>query len=132
MTRGNFISATAKKQRGVIPYRDPTPSIPKFKRDDSREFARLRLALDNILPGKAMEEFKYQVFCDRLKLADALAPLIKHYGQPQQLSLQQIAELIEEPTIRAGDTAGFRRFPLRVQALVRMLEQLGEDGCMEL
>lgn len=32
-------------------YRGPTPSIPKFTRDDPREFARLRLALDNILPA---------------------------------------------------------------------------------
>lgn len=130
-------------------YRGPTPSIPKFTRDDPREFARLKLALENILPADATERFKYQVLCDHLKFEEALliadsysnspypytdtmASLIKHYGQPHQLSLQRIAELMEEPTIRAGDTAGFRRFALRVRALVGMLQQLGVDGHIEL
>ncbi|KAJ8366331.1 hypothetical protein AAFF_G00361240 [Aldrovandia affinis] len=61
-----------------------------------------------------------------------MASLIQTYGQPHQLSLQRIAELMEEPTIRSGDTAGFRKFALRVRALVGMLEQLGEDGRIEL
>ncbi|XP_035990493.1 uncharacterized protein LOC118562319 [Fundulus heteroclitus] len=61
-----------------------------------------------------------------------MASLTKHYGQPHQLSLQRIAELMEEPAIRAGDTVAFRRFALRVRALVGMLEQLGEDGRIEL
>lgn len=130
-------------------YRGPTPSIPKFTRDDPREFARLRLALDNILPADATERFKYQVLCDHLKFEEALliadsysnslfpytdtmASLTKHYGQPHQLSLQRIAELMEEPVIRAGDTVAFRKFALRVRALVGMLEQLGEDGRIEL
>lgn len=130
-------------------YRGPTPSISKFTRDDPREFARLRLALDNILPSDTTEWFKYQVLCDHLKFEEALliadsysnslcpysdtmASLIKHYGQPHQLSLQWIAELMEEPSIRAGDTAEFRRFALRVRALVGMLEQLGEDRRIEL
>lgn len=96
-----------------------------------------------------MEMFKYQVLCDHLKFEEALliadsysnssfpysdtmASLTKHYGQPHQLSLQRIAELMEEPAIRAGDTVAFRRFALRVRALVGMLEQLGEDGLIEL
>lgn len=130
-------------------YRGPAPSIPKFTRDDPREFARLRLALDNILPADATERFKYQVLCDHLKFEEALliadsyshslypysdtmASLIRQYGQPHQLSLQRIAELMEEPSIQTGDTTGFRRFALRVRALVGMLEQLGEDGRIEL
>lgn len=130
-------------------YRGPTPSIPKFTRGDPREFSRLKLALDNILPADATEMFKYQVLCDHLKFEEALliadsysnslfpysdtmASLTKHYGQPHQLSLRRIAELMEEPTIRAGDTVAFRRFALRVRALVGMLEQLGEDGRIEL
>lgn len=73
--------------------------IPKFTRDDPREFARLRLALDNILPTNAPERFEYQVLCNRLKFKEALliadsycnslypysdtmALLMKHYGQP--------------------------------------------------
>lgn len=39
---------------------------------------------------------------------------------------------MDEPSIRPGDTTGFRRFALRVRALVGMLEQLGEDGHIEL
>ncbi len=130
-------------------YRGPAPSIPKFTRGDPREFSRLKLALDNILPADATEMFKYQVLCDHLKFEEALliadsysnslfpysdtmASLTKHYGQPHQLSLQRIAELMEEPAIRAGDTVAFRRFALRVRALVGMLEQLGEDGRIEL
>lgn len=64
--------------------------------------------------------------------SDTMASLTKHCGQPHQLSVQRIAELMEEPAIRAGDTATFRRFALRVRALVGMLEQLGEDGRTEL
>uniref|UniRef100_A0AAV2J0I3 Uncharacterized protein n=1 Tax=Knipowitschia caucasica TaxID=637954 RepID=A0AAV2J0I3_KNICA len=61
-----------------------------------------------------------------------MASLIKHFGQPHHLSLQRIAELMDEPNIRSGDTAGFRKFALRVRALVGMLEQLGQDGHIEL
>lgn len=39
---------------------------------------------------------------------------------------------MDEPNIRSSDTAGFRKFALRVRALVGMLEQLGEDGRVEL
>ncbi|XP_027861387.1 uncharacterized protein LOC114137071 [Xiphophorus couchianus] len=130
-------------------YRGPLPSIPEFTKDDPRQFARLRLALDNILPADATERFKYQVLCDHLKFEEALliadsysnslrpysdmmASLTKHYGQPHQLSLQRIAELMDEPNIRTSDTTGFRRFALRLRALVGMLEQLGEDGHIEL
>lgn len=130
-------------------YRGPKPSIPEFTRADPRQFARLRLALDNILPTDATERFKYQMLCDHLRFEEALliadsysnslcpftdtmTSLIKHYGQPHHLSLQRIAELMDEPNIRSSDTAGFRKFALRVRALVGMLEQLGEDGRIEL
>lgn len=39
---------------------------------------------------------------------------------------------MEEPAIRVGDTVAFRWFVLRVRALVGMLEQLGEEGHIEL
>lgn len=130
-------------------YRGPSPSIPEFTKGDPRQFARLRLALGNILPFDATERFKYQVLCDHLKFEEALliadsysnsphpysdtmASLTKHYGQPHQLSLQRITKLMDEPSICPGDTTGFRRFALRVRALVSMLEQLGEDGHIEL
>uniref|UniRef100_A0AAV2IS96 Peptidase aspartic putative domain-containing protein n=1 Tax=Knipowitschia caucasica TaxID=637954 RepID=A0AAV2IS96_KNICA len=52
-----------------------------------------------------------------------MASLIKHFGQPHHLSLQRIAELMDEPNIRSGDTAGFRKFALRVRALTKKLPQ---------
>jgi len=118
----------------------PKPSIPEFTRADPRQFAQLRLALDNILPADATERFKYQVLCDQLRFEEALliadtdtmTSLIKQYGQPHHLSLQRIAELMDEPNIHSSDTEGFRKFALRVRALVGMLEQLGGDGRAEL
>jgi len=131
-------------------YRGPKPSIPEFTRADPRQFAQLRLAFDNnILPADATERFKYQVLCDQLRFEEALliadsytnslrpytdtmTSLIKQYGQPHHLSLQRIAELMDEPNIHSSDMEGFRKFALRVRALVGMLEQLGGDGRAEL
>ncbi|KAF7648842.1 hypothetical protein LDENG_00150760 [Lucifuga dentata] len=61
-----------------------------------------------------------------------MASLIQHYGQPHQLALRQIAEVLDGPAMKSGDTIGFRKFALRVRALVGMLQQLGEDGHIEL
>lgn len=63
--------------------------------------------------------------------SDTMASLTKHCGQPHQLSLQSIVELMEEPAIQAGDTVAFRRFAL-IPALIGMQEQLSEDGRIEL
>ncbi|XP_073769332.1 uncharacterized protein [Danio rerio] len=130
-------------------YRGPKPSIPDFTCDDPREFARLRISLENILPPDATERFKYQILVDHLKFeeplliadsysnsffpySDTMASLIQHYGQPHQLALRRIAELMDGPTIRSGDSVGFRKFALRVRALVGMLEQLEQEGRVEL
>ncbi|XP_042577061.1 uncharacterized protein LOC109062181 [Cyprinus carpio] len=53
-------------------YRGPAPSIPNFVKPDPREFSRLRIALENILPADATERFKYQILIDHLKLEEAL------------------------------------------------------------
>lgn len=130
-------------------YRGPKPTIPMFTKEDSREFTRLKMALENILPENATERFKYQVLLDHLKFEEALliadsysnslypyrdtmASLTSHYGQPHQLALQRIAEVMDGPTIRSGDTASFKKFALHVRALVGMLDQLGEEGTIEL
>ncbi|KAL2093214.1 hypothetical protein ACEWY4_010526 [Coilia grayii] len=130
-------------------YRGPKPNIPDFKRGDPREFARLKLSLENLLPTDATERFKYQILIDHLKFEDALliadsytnspqpytdtmASLIEHYGQPHQLALRRIADLMEAPNIRSHDAAAFKRFALRVRALVGMLDQLGDTGQTEL
>lgn len=130
-------------------YRGPQPSLPKFTKEDPREFARLKIALENILPEDATERFKYQVLIDHLKFEEALliadsysnsrypyrdtmASLTSHYGRPHQLALQRIADLMDGPTIRSGDTASFKKFALHIRVLVGMLDQLGEEGHIEL
>ncbi|KAK7889113.1 hypothetical protein WMY93_024673 [Mugilogobius chulae] len=130
-------------------YRGPTPTIPNFCRPNPREFARLRIALDNLLPSDATERFKFQILVDHLKLEEALlvadsysnsdypfsdtmAALNQQYGQPHQLALQRIAELMDGPNIQSGDIKSFRLFALNVRSLVSMLEQLGLKGQVEL
>ena len=130
-------------------YRGPKPKIPDFSKGDPREFARLKTSLDNLLPPDATERFKYQILVDHLKFEEALliadsytnsatpytdtmASLTEHYGQPHQLALRRIADLMEAPSIRSHDTAAFKSFALRVRALVGMLDQLGQKGRIEL
>ncbi|XP_073764219.1 uncharacterized protein [Danio rerio] len=132
-----------------VQYRGPTPTIPDFIHDDPREFNRLKLALDNVLPEDASESFKFQILMDHLKLEDALLiadsyshgpspfsdtmrALIDMYGQPHQLALQRISSLMDGPNIRSGDVRAFKGFALRVRALVGMLNQLGSPGWTEL
>ncbi len=57
-----------------------------------------------------------------------MAALDQQYGQPHQLALQQIAELMDGPSIASGDQKAFRIFALKVRSLVGMLEQLGRKG----
>lgn len=54
------------------------------------------------------------------------------YGQPQQLALKRISNLMDGPNIRTGDTRAFKSFALKVRALVGMLHQLGREGYSEL
>ncbi len=130
-------------------YRGPAPTIPFLTAPDTREFSRLRIALENILPEDATEQFKYQILTDHLKLEEALLvadsysnsrfpftntmkALNKMYGQPHHLALQRIAELMDGPNIRSGEVKAFRMFGLQVRSLVSMLEQLGQKGSVEL
>ncbi|KAG7497028.1 hypothetical protein JOB18_030229 [Solea senegalensis] len=130
-------------------YRGPTPTIPYFVNEDPREFTRLKIALDNLLPRDATQQFKYQILLDHLKLEEALLiadsycsspypysdtmyALNEQYGQPHQLALKRIAQLMDEPNIKSGDTKSFRKFALKVRALVGMLNQLGDIGQTEL
>lgn len=53
-------------------YRDPKPTIPDFTSEDPRQFARLKLSLENILPDDATECFKYQILVEHLKFEEAL------------------------------------------------------------
>ncbi|RXN39635.1 guanine nucleotide-binding subunit alpha-12 isoform X2 [Labeo rohita] len=140
--------------RPVIPpsetvYRGPPPTIPKFTRPDPSEFARLRIALENLLPPDGTELFKYQILVDHLKLenakmiadanlnsptpfTDTMSALREKYGQPHQLALRRIASVLDSPDVRRGDIPAFQRFALQVQSLVGLLRTLGHDGELEL
>ncbi len=130
-------------------YRGSTPTIPHFSHDDPQEFARLKLALDNVLHDDASESFKFQILLEHLKLEDALhvADYYSHshtpfsdtmraltdmYGQPHQLALQRITNRMDGPNIRSRDVNSFKGFALHVQALVGMLNELGIPGWTEL
>ncbi len=63
---------------------------------------------------------------------DTMQALIRMYGQPHKLVLQNIAEVMDGPNIRTGDVKAFKLFALRVRSLVSMLEQLGPKGTVEL
>ena len=145
----HFSHQTHQPRSQEATYRGPKPNIPSFKDDDPRQFAHLKLALDNLLPSDATEHFKYQILVDHLKLEDALliadsysnsnypytrtmAALTELYGQPHKLALQRITEVLAEPQVKSGDTRGFRLFALKVRALVGMLDQLGTKGKTEL
>ncbi|XP_061733574.1 uncharacterized protein LOC133536902 isoform X1 [Nerophis ophidion] len=58
--------------------------------------------------------------------------LTEMYGEPQQLALKKISELMDGPNIRTGDIKAFKSFALQVRALVGMLHQLGGQGWTEL
>lgn len=133
----------------VSMYKGPTPTIPDLVHPNPREFSRLKIALENTLPANATEMFKFQILTDHLKLEEALliadsychsqypftrtmAALDQQYGQPHQLALQRIAELMDGPNINSGDIKAFRMFALKVRSLVGMLTQLGSKGTNEL
>ncbi|XP_032434006.1 uncharacterized protein LOC116729480 [Xiphophorus hellerii] len=130
-------------------YRGPKPTIPKFLHSDPTEFARLRMALENLLPRNATELFKYQILVDHLKFdearliadaylnspkpyTDTMAALHDKFGQPHQLALRKIASVLDGPEIRRGDIVAFQRFSLQVQSLVGLLQTLGLEGEVEL
>ncbi|XP_042610577.1 uncharacterized protein LOC109111550 [Cyprinus carpio] len=117
-------------------YRGPKPTIPSLTAVDPRQFSRLRMALENLLPADASERFKYQILTDHLELEEALLvadsycnsvrpytdtmqALVKMYGQPHRLVLRSIAEVLEGPNLKPGDVKAFKLFALRVRSLIR-------------
>lgn len=118
-------------------YRGPKPSIPQMSSPDPLEFARLRMALENLLPSDATELFKYQILIDHLKLEEALLiadsycnsrhtytdtmqALTRMYGQPHKLVRHHITEVMDGPNISTGNERNFRLFALHVRSLVSM------------
>ncbi|KAL6469323.1 hypothetical protein MHYP_G00228470 [Metynnis hypsauchen] len=130
-------------------YRGPQPTIPYFRNKDPSEFARLKMALDNLLPPDSTELFKYQVLVDHLKIeeacliadsylhsstpyTDTILALHERFGQPHQIALQRIAHIMDLPDVQDGHPSAFEKFSLQVQSLVGMLRTLGPEGSVEL
>lgn len=126
-------------------YRGPTPMI----HPNPREFARLKIALENILPVDTTECFKFHILLEHLKLEEAqviaesysnsrhpytntMDALNQQYGQPHQLVLHCIVELIKGLRINTRDIKTFQMYALRARSLVGMLRQLGKPGKVEL
>ncbi|CAI5636866.1 unnamed protein product [Oreochromis niloticus] len=130
VTSGHCNNPSAPLSAELV-YRGPNPTIPRFIHPDPSEFARLRMALENLLPPpNATELFKYQILVDHLKLdearliadaylnsskpyTDTMAALHDKFGQPHQLALRKIASVLDGPEIRRGDTVAFQRFSLQ-------------------
>uniref|UniRef100_A0AAV2M4F2 Uncharacterized protein n=1 Tax=Knipowitschia caucasica TaxID=637954 RepID=A0AAV2M4F2_KNICA len=126
-------------------YRGPKPTIPCLTAPNPREFSRMKVALENLLPEDATERYKYQILTDHLKCeeaslvadsycnsmqpyTDTMQALTKMYGQPHKLAVQRIAELMDAPNIRSGDVSSFRLFALTVRSLVGMYSSWGREA----
>ncbi|CAI5677376.1 unnamed protein product [Oreochromis niloticus] len=117
-------------------YYGPRPMTPNFSSRDPSEFAKLKMALGNLLPEDATELFKYQVLVDHLHLeearliadaylnsttpfTDTMEALNDKFGQPHQIVLRHIAAMMDSPDIRRGDVSAFERFALQIQPRTR-------------
>lgn len=129
----------------------PQPKIPDFVNDNEREFANLKLALDNLFESHAEldEKYKYHILLEHLKLPEAqmigqscrhhlypysatMQALQLKYGQPHQLAQSKIAAILIAPEVKPNDARSFQSFPLHVHLLVSMLLSLEGPRGMEL
>lgn len=130
------VSYQAQPPMPELVYRGPKPTIPKLSQPGTSEYARLRLALENLLPADSTELFKYQILVDHLRLArliadaylnsstpytDTMRALHDKFSQLHQLALKKIASVLEVLEIRHGDFAAFQRFALQIQSPVGLL-----------
>ncbi|KAL1267690.1 hypothetical protein QQF64_033053 [Cirrhinus molitorella] len=132
-------------------YSPPKPKIPDFTSDSEREFANMKLALDNLLEPypELTEKYKYHVLLEHLKLPEAqmigqscrhhpypysaaMQALQLQYGQPHQLAQSEIASILTSPDVKRNDNHSFQSFALRVHLLVSMLLSLEGARGMEL
>ncbi len=123
----------------------PKPQIPDFTTDSEKEFANLKLALDNLLEPypELTEKYKYHVLLEHLKLPEAqmigqscrhdpfpytvaMQALQLQCGQLHQLARSEIATILTTPDVKSGDARTFQSFALRVHLLVSML--LSSEG----
>ncbi|KAL3976382.1 hypothetical protein ACER0C_022268 [Sarotherodon galilaeus] len=130
-------------------YKLEGPSFPDLTREDEIQYRLLQMALTNLLDPHETEHLKYHVLLDHLKVdqakrlaisfsyapdpyTQAIKALDERYGQPRQLALKELRNILELPPIRAGDGRTLDNFALRVQALVGLLSTIGDQGRTEL
>lgn len=130
-------------------YHRLTTRIPPLTSPDPRQFTRMQIALENVLPEDATERFKFQILTNHLKCEEALLVvnlftsssqpyteamkmLTNMYGQPDRTVIRQIRALVNGPDIQAGDKHAFLIFVHRVRSMVEMLKQQGSRGPDEL
>lgn len=63
---------------------------------------------------------------------EALKALDERYGQPRQLALRELKNIMALPPVRPGDGHGLDAFALRVQALIGLLRTMAGQGNAEL
>jgi len=149
-------SSHHQEQRSVAPppgrthvYKLEGPSFPNLTREDEMQYRMLRMALSNLLDPNETEHFKYHVLLDHLKVdqakrlalafsyasdpyTKAIKALDERYGQPMQLALKELRNIMDLPPIRVGDGHALDNFSLRVQALVGLLNTMEDQGQAEL
>ena len=99
----------------------PKPKIPDFTTDSEKEFANLKLALNNLLEphSELTENYKYHMLLEHLKLPEAqmigqscrhkpfpytaaMHALQLQYGQPHQLAQSEKAAILTTPDVKSG------------------------------
>ena len=130
-------------------HRGPLLGIPDLIKPDPREFLKLQRALEDSLPPQAPESFKFRILQEHLKFEEAsllaesyvnstrpysktMRALKEQFGQFHEVVSQSLDEIMSGPNIQSEDTTEFRRFGLRIRALVALLARSGDTGQAEL
>ncbi|XP_028435101.1 protein transport protein sec31-like [Perca flavescens] len=95
------------------------PKFPDLTREDEVQYRMLRMALNNLLDPDESEEFKFHILLDHLKVdqarrlasaysyaqqpfTEALKALDERYGQPRQLALRELKNIMALPPDTSG------------------------------
>lgn len=114
-------------------YRGLKPTIPPLMSPDPREFARMKITLENLISKTSHLKCEGALLMAdslstcRKPYTNAMRMLTEMYGQPLKLAKPHITELMNGPCIKNGDL-----FALCIRSMVGMLEQQGDLGYKEL
>ncbi len=122
--------------------------LSQILQEDEMQYRMLRMALSNLLDPNESEHFKYHVLLDHLKVdqakrlgpafsfapdpyTQAINALDERYGQPRQLALKELKNVLDLPSIRAGNGYALDNFALHVQAPAGLLSSMEDQGGAE-